>query len=126
MNQIKSFVDRHIGIGADDQKDMLNFLGYKDMYTFIKDVVPESILEDDYLDLGEGLSEMAALKKLDKVAKQNRVFRSYIGQGYYGTVTPKVNPCPSLKLQNMISTLYGSCSGPMSSHGFESSRGRNA
>ena len=75
MNQIKSFVDRHIGIGADDQKDMLDFLGYKDMHAFIEDVVPESILEDDYLDLGEGLSEMAALKKLDKVAKQNKVFR---------------------------------------------------
>ena len=43
MNQIKSFVDRHIGIGADDQKDMLDFLGYKDMYTFIKDVVHVSI-----------------------------------------------------------------------------------
>ena len=68
MDQIKSFVDRHIGIDADDQKDMLDFLGYKDMHTFIKDVVPKSILEDDYLDLGEGLSEMAALKKLDKVA----------------------------------------------------------
>ena len=35
MNQIKSFVDRHIGIGADDQKDMLDFLGYIDMHTFI-------------------------------------------------------------------------------------------
>ena len=71
MNQIKSFVDRHIGIGADDQKDMLDFLGFKDLDSFIKAVVPKSILEDDYLDLGEGLSEMAALKKLDKVAKQN-------------------------------------------------------
>ena len=90
MNQIKSFVDRHIGISPGDQKDMLDFLGYKDINAFIEAVVPESILEDDYLDLGEGLSEMAALKKLDKVAKQNRVFRSYIGQGYYGTVTPKV------------------------------------
>ena len=75
MNQIKSFVDRHIGIGADDQKEMLDLLGYKNMNTFIQSVVPDSILEDDYLNLGEGLSEMAALKKLDKVAKQNRVFR---------------------------------------------------
>ena len=90
MNQIKSFVDRHIGISADDQKEMLDFLGYKNMNAFIQSVVPESILENDYLDLGEGLSEMAALKKLDKIAKQNKVFRSYIGQGYYGTVTPKV------------------------------------
>ena len=90
MNQIKSFVDRHIGIGADDQKDMLDFLGYKDLDSFIKAVVPKSILEDDYLNLGSGLSEMAALKRLDKVAKKNKVFRSYIGQGYYGTVTPKV------------------------------------
>ena len=90
MNQIKSFVDRHIGIGVDDQKSMLDFLGYRDMNAVIEAIVPESILEDDYLDLGEGLSEMAALKKLDKVAKRNKVFRSYIGQGYYGTVTPKV------------------------------------
>ena len=102
MNQIKSFVDRHIGIGADDQKDMLDFLGYKDMHTFIEDVVPESILEDDFFNpnplaslnlgdsRGDGLSEIGALKKLDKIAKQNKVYRSYIGQGYYGTVTPKV------------------------------------
>ena len=65
MNQIKSFIDRHIGIGADDQKEMLDFLGYKNMNAFIQSVVPESILEDDYLDIREGLSEMAALKKLD-------------------------------------------------------------
>ena len=90
MDQIKSFVDRHIGIGADDQKDMLDFLGYSDMSEFIEAVVPKCILEDDYLELGDGLSEMAALKKLDKIAKQNVVCRSYIGQGYYGTVTPKV------------------------------------
>ena len=90
MDQMKSFVDRHIGISTDEQKDMLDFLGYKDLDSFIKAVVPESILEDDYLNLGDGLSEMAALKKLDKVAKKNKVFRSYIGQGYYGTVTPKV------------------------------------
>ncbi len=90
MDQIKSFVDRHIGIGANDQKDMLDFLGYSDMSEFIEAVVPKCILEDDYLELGDGLSEMAALKKLDKIAKQNVVCRSYIGQGYYGTVTPKV------------------------------------
>ena len=90
MDQIKSFVDRHIGIDADDQKDMLDFLGYSDMSKFIEAVVPKCILEDDYLELGDGLSEMAALKKLDKIAKQNVVCRSYIGQGYYGTVTPKV------------------------------------
>jgi Glycine cleavage system protein P (pyridoxal-binding), N-terminal domain len=80
MNQIKSFIDRHIGIGADDQKEMLDFLGYKDMHSFIEDVVPESILEDDYLDKGEGLSEMAALKKLVGIAKQNKVLRSYMGR----------------------------------------------
>ena len=48
MNQIKSFVDRHIGISADDQNEMLDFLGYKDMNAFIKSVVPESILENDF------------------------------------------------------------------------------
>tara|TARA_B100001989_G_scaffold124554_1_gene87983 strand:- start:1959 stop:4787 length:2829 start_codon:yes stop_codon:yes gene_type:complete len=90
MDQIKSFIDRHIGIGAEDQQDMLDLLGYKNVNEFIEAVVPNSILENDYLELGDGLSEMAALKKLDKIAKQNIVCRSYIGQGYYGTVTPKV------------------------------------
>ena len=90
MDQMKSFIDRHIGIGANDQKEMLDFLGYRDLNSFIKAVVPKTILEDDYLSLGDGLSEMAALKKLEKVAKKNKVFRSYIGQGYYGTITPKV------------------------------------
>ena len=88
MDQMKSFVDRHIGISTDEQKDMLDFLGYKDLDSFIKAVVPESILEDDYLNLGDGLSEMAALKKLDKVAKKNKVFRSYIAVSYTHLTLP--------------------------------------
>ena len=43
MDQIKSFVDRHIGIGANDQKDMLDFLGYSDMSEFIEAVVANCI-----------------------------------------------------------------------------------
>ena len=69
---------------------MLSMLGYETLESLIESVVPKSILETDPLNVGDGMTELEALKELDKVAKENKVFRSFIGQGYYGTITPKV------------------------------------
>ena len=90
MSQKKNFLDRHLGITDDHQKDMLSMLGYETLESLIESVVPKSILETDPLNVGDGMTELEALKELDKVAKENKVFRSFIGQGYYGTITPKV------------------------------------
>ena len=65
-------------------------LGYETLESLIESVVPKSILETDPLNVGDGMTELEALKELDKIAKENKVFRSFIGQGYYGTITPKV------------------------------------
>ena len=90
MSQKKNFLDRHLGITDNHQKDMLSMLGYETLESLIESVVPKSILEKDPLNVGDGMTELEALKELDKIAKENKVFRSFIGQGYYGTITPKV------------------------------------
>lgn len=84
------FEDRHIGLTDKDQHAMLQTLGYADMASFIKDVVPENILQDQTLALGKALTETEALQALKKIAAKNKIFTSYIGQGYYNTITPNV------------------------------------
>ncbi|MGB1216625.1 MAG: aminomethyl-transferring glycine dehydrogenase, partial [Saprospiraceae bacterium] len=56
----------------------------------IKETVPEDIILEKELDLPVPQTEHEYLKELKKVASQNKVFRSYIGMGYYGTITPSV------------------------------------
>src|SRR5690606_7271152 len=69
---------------------MLATVGYDDLETFIADVVPASIRRTEPLNIAAGESEAAVLAELADLAGRNRVFRSYIGRGYYGTITPPV------------------------------------
>ena len=89
---MSDFQDRHIGYTSEslEQATMLQQLGYDDMESFIKDVVPASIYSDAEMGLPEALGEQGALQALKSIAQKNRVFKSYIGQGYYGTYTPGV------------------------------------
>ena len=84
------FEHRHIGPTESEQQAMLAYLGYQDMNTFIKAVVPDNIFNDQTLALGEALSESEALEALKTLASKNQVFKSYIGQGYFNTITPNV------------------------------------
>jgi len=84
------FVARHIGPRRSDIDDMLGVLGYASMDQFIDAVVPEDIRLRRPLDLPPNRSEREVLQALRGIAAQNRVFRSYIGMGYYGTFTPQV------------------------------------
>ena len=86
----QEFIARHLGSNAEEQSSMLAQLGYKDMDEFIQAVVPASIRMNEALDLQDSMSEEDALKELRGLAAQNRVFKSYIGQGYYNTLTPAV------------------------------------
>ncbi|KAG0164711.1 hypothetical protein DFQ30_009501, partial [Apophysomyces sp. BC1015] len=88
-----AFAERHIGPSADDQRQMLAVLGFDSRDALIDAVIPPSIRRRDPLPLGEFTaprSEAEALAWLRELARQNEVFRSYIGQGYYGTHTPAV------------------------------------
>ena len=69
---------------------MLECIGYKSMDQFIKAVIPSNILEEGKINLGEQKTEEEALLELKQIAEQNKVYKSFIGQGYYNTHTPKV------------------------------------
>jgi glycine dehydrogenase len=87
------FIPRHIGPSASEEAAMLSVLGYASRAALIDAVVPANIRRKDKLDLGEffePLPETAALAKLKAIASQNKVMKSMIGQGYYGTTTPPV------------------------------------
>ncbi len=90
MQPSREFVQRHIGPRPNDIAEMLATVGYDDLETFIADVVPASIRRTEPLNIAAGESEAAVLAELAELAGRNRVFRSYIGRGYYGTITPPV------------------------------------
>ena len=71
---------------------MLHELGFADLDSFIKSVVPENIAMGHHLKdvLPPALSEVETVAELRKLANQNQVFDSFIGTGYYGTITPAV------------------------------------
>lgn len=84
------FVSRHIGPRDHQVREMLAVLGYDSLDSLAQAVVPAQIRFDHLLNLPAGVSEESALQELQALAAQNRVLKSYIGQGYYGTHTPKV------------------------------------
>src|SRR3954447_25271034 len=84
------FVPRHIGISEADEKRMLSVIGEASRRALIESIVPRSIARQDAMHLPPAIGESAALAELKAIASKNQVFRSFIGQGYYGTFTPGV------------------------------------
>ncbi len=87
---MKEFCDRHIGLTNNDIDYMLDTLGYSSLDELSQTVIPRSIADNDPLNLDAALSEEQALAELKLIASQNKQVKSLIGQGYYGTHTPKV------------------------------------
>ncbi len=85
-----SFATRHIGPNDAETRSMLKELGYASLEKLVDAAVPKSIRLKKPLALDPALSEFDALAKLRRVATKNKVFRSYIGMGYYAAVTPPV------------------------------------
>ncbi len=92
MSGQRIFQDRHIGPNASQESEMLGVLGYSDIKKFISDVVPSNIsIEKKLSDVLDGpKSEVEVIDELRALAKENVVFTSLIGSGYYGTITPPV------------------------------------
>ena len=87
---MNNFSKRHIGPTTKEINEMLNELGLNSIDELIEKTVPESIKDTSDLGIGAGLDEFSYLNKIKILAKKNKVFRSYIGNGYYGTITPTV------------------------------------
>jgi glycine dehydrogenase len=90
LEQHRGFVDRHIGTSDEEQAQMLALLGYPTRAALIDAVVPHSIRRTAPLALATAKGEEESLHALAQLAAKNRVLKSFIGQGYYGTYTPGV------------------------------------
>lgn len=82
------FVMRHIGPVAAQIEKMSQTLGVSSVEELINQVVPAKIRNNQPLNIEEGLSEYQYLKHIWEVAQQNKLYHNFIGQGYYGTITP--------------------------------------
>jgi glycine dehydrogenase len=87
---MNNFSKRHIGITPSAEKEMLAAIGVDSMDTLINRTVPDQIRVETDLQVPDALSEDAYLKLINSISKKNKVLRSYIGQGYSGTITPSV------------------------------------
>jgi glycine dehydrogenase len=85
-----AFIARHIGPSADEQQAMLEAIGFASRGALMDAVVPPSIRLSGDIPLPGPRSESEALAELRALAARNRVLKSFIGQGYYGTETPVV------------------------------------
>jgi glycine dehydrogenase len=85
-----NFVARHNGPGKEDLVKMLETIGVNSLDTLIDETVPSSIRLEKPLNLPQGMNEYEFLGHIKSLASKNKVFRTYIGQGYYNTITPAV------------------------------------
>ncbi len=85
-----AFVERHIGPNDAEIAQMLDVVGHASLDALTDAIVPASIKSPAPLALPESLTEVEALAKIRAIANKNQVFRTFIGQGYYGTLTPNV------------------------------------
>jgi glycine dehydrogenase len=83
------FHARHLGPSQAQEAAMLAAMGYNARADLVRDAVPATILRDAPLALPAPVGEAAALDELRSLAARNQVWRSYIGAGYHGTVTPE-------------------------------------
>jgi glycine dehydrogenase len=90
LENASEFIARHIGISLGDEAVMLKAVQASSRDALIKTIVPTSIARTLTMDIPAPISEATALAELKAMAAQNKVFKSYIGQGYYGTHTPGV------------------------------------
>ena len=88
--QSTEFQARHIGPNAIDTKEMLKTIAVSGLDELINKTIPASIRLKQPLQNPAPQSEFEYLQELRKVAAKNKVFKNYIGQGYYGTITPGV------------------------------------
>ncbi len=82
--------NRHIGISEEDEQLMLQAIGVESIDELIQQTIPSDILLKEQLNLPEPLTERKYLEHIHELSQKNKVFTSYIGQGWYDTNTPSV------------------------------------
>lgn len=82
------FVNRHVGSSQEEQAEMLRKIGADSLKTLVDQTIPASIRLSKDFELPERMNEYRYQRHIQALADQNRVFRTYIGMGYYNTITP--------------------------------------
>ncbi len=90
QQQSNEFHGRHIGPNAKDTKLMLQTIGVNSLEELISKTIPDSIRIKEALAIPAAIGEYEYLSDLKIVAAKNKLYKTYIGQGYYGTITPTV------------------------------------
>jgi glycine dehydrogenase len=95
LNPSDTFIHRHVAPSPEEQLEMLGLIGYSTLDELMAATVPASIRKREFMDLAglptnRSLGENEVLSKLRAIADQNKIFKSYIGMGYYDTITPGV------------------------------------
>eukprot|EP00752_Nemacystus_decipiens_P014526 g12935.t1 len=84
------FLDRHIGPSADELAEMAKACGFDSVDALIDATVPDAIRMTEPLKLGQPQGEYDMLSRLKEMSRKNKVYKSYIGMGYHGTIIPPV------------------------------------
>src|SRR5687767_167802 len=84
------FIARHIGPNEHDTKQMLKTIGEPSLDALINKTVPSNIRMQKELKLPPAMSEYEYLQHIKEISLKNKVFKNYIGLGYYDTITPSV------------------------------------
>lgn len=92
LNGLDTFTRRHIGPKPSDVSKMLKDVNSNDLEEFIGKVVPENVLVRRPLNIQplNGFTETEMLENLKQYASKNKILKTYIGKGYYGTILPPV------------------------------------
>ncbi|HJP99293.1 MAG TPA: aminomethyl-transferring glycine dehydrogenase [Rhodanobacteraceae bacterium] len=90
LEQHDAFIGRHIGPDDTEIATMLETVGYDSLDAMVDAIVPAAIRQKNPLALPPAVTETEALQKIRAIADRNEVFKSFIGQGYYGTHVPNV------------------------------------
>lgn len=84
------FLLRHIGPREHEIKEMLNALNVETLDELMDQIVPEEIRLNEPMSIGKALTERQYFRRILDIAKKNKVYNTYIGMGYYDTITPAV------------------------------------
>jgi len=90
LENATEFQARHLGPWEQEQAEMLSVVGKASRQALMEAIVPATIRRPQAMNLPAPLTEAQALAELKAIAQQNKVMRNFIGQGYYGTLTPGV------------------------------------
>lgn len=90
INYREQFVNRHNSITPEEELEMLKIIGVSSVDELISKTIPASIRLKGELKIDDALTEQEFLKHMRSIASKNKVYRTFIGQGYYNNFTPNV------------------------------------